>query len=106
MTRRSCTRDRNNSSTHGVSSIIWRTRVAIDPCLYSAKGALRGDHLGVEATVDCLKPENNRREIARCRICDASLPDLVKDIRSIVWLSSAGGLQMTSSKPIILVSKP
>ena len=48
--------------TRDVSSIIQGSPVIANPCLYDAKHIQYDDYCGIEVTLDCSKPQNQREE--------------------------------------------
>ena len=83
------------ASTYSISSILQGTPVIVDPCLYDAKCNHCGDHLCFKVTLDCVKPQNPRKDITFHMLCCVSLPDFMEDIQSFEMLLSAHGLVET-----------
>ena len=70
--------------TCGISSVIWRCPVNVDPCLYDAKCNQCSDHIGIKVPVDCSKPQKYRMGITYHGLHDICLPDFINDIKSSV----------------------
>ena len=73
------------------SSIIKGSPSIVDPCLYDSRGKDSGDHLAIQVTLDCAKPQHSKKQITFRRHFAISVPDFIEEIKSSATLLCTSG---------------